>query len=126
MDIHADVTCNPLVPTNSRKCTKLSIDTNTMMFTARFFLAAVFCVKFAASTESPTVQAGMVVGQLRVAPSGGRSAMISIGSNADQFEMGVDSSGGFIITSPRGPILTADKEDNLRIHATLSARCVVK
>ncbi|KAL8270935.1 hypothetical protein Esti_005147 [Eimeria stiedai] len=79
-----------------------------------------FCVDLATSVDSPKVQAGMVVGQLRVAPASGRNALIAIGNDPDQFQMGIDGSGNFIIASPRTTILTADPEDNVRIHASLS------
>ncbi|XP_026190191.1 uncharacterized protein LOC34622774 [Cyclospora cayetanensis] len=74
----------------------------------------------AAATDSPVVQAGMVVGQLRVAPASGRNALIGIGNDVDQFQMGIDSSGSFIIASPRSTILSVDDEDTMHIHANLS------
>ncbi|OEH73897.1 hypothetical protein cyc_06659 [Cyclospora cayetanensis] len=62
----------------------------------------------------------MVVGQLRVAPASGRNALIGIGNDVDQFQMGIDSSGSFIIASPRSTILSVDDEDTMHIHANLS------
>ncbi|KAL8426548.1 hypothetical protein Efla_006613 [Eimeria flavescens] len=79
-----------------------------------------FCLASATSSETPRVQAGMVVGQLRVAPASGKNALIAIGNEPDQFQMGIDGSGNFLIASPRTTILSADPEDNLRIHASLS------
>lgn len=107
----------PLVGCTNRLHTK-------MVCAPAALAAAVFCVNSAAAAESPRVQAGMVVGQLRVAPASGRNAMIGIGNDPDQFQIGIDGSGNFIIASPRTTILSVDNGDSMRIHANLSTRCV--
>ncbi|CDI81772.1 hypothetical protein, conserved, partial [Eimeria acervulina] len=93
------------------------------MLNAITFVVAAFVSKaLVVDAESPTVQAGMVVGQLRVAPASGRNALIGIGNDPDQFQMGIDGSGEFVIASPRTTILSVDNEDTMRIYADLSTR----
>ncbi|CDJ36744.1 uncharacterized protein EMH_0095100 [Eimeria mitis] len=87
-----------------------------------FFAVAIVCKVSAVGADSPKVQAGMVVGKLRVAPASGRNAMIGIGNDPDQFQIGIDGSGEFIIASPRKTILSVDNEDTMRIYANLTTR----
>ncbi|CDJ64744.1 hypothetical protein, conserved [Eimeria necatrix] len=94
-----------------------------MLHSAAFAAAAALYNAVLAGAEPPTAQAGMVVGQLRVAPASGRNAMIGIGNDPDQFQMGIDGSGNFIIASPRATILSVDSEDTMNIYANVSTRC---
>lgn len=89
---------------------------------AAFAAAAIVYKALIVAADSPKVQAGMVVGQLRVAPASGRNALIGIGNDPDQFQMGIDGSGDFIIASPRSTLLSVDNEDTMRIYANLSTR----
>lgn len=82
----------------------------------------------AEGSPPPIVQGGMTVAHLKIASASGRNAMIAIGGTAGSgseldgdFMIGIDDIGNFIIRSRTRTLLTVDREDNMSIHASLSA-----